>query len=348
MSQHLQRVRELAAAAEQSVCRWTDRMFAGLFVFQWFVGIGLACWLTPRTWVGPVSSPHVHLWAALFLGGAIISLPLWQIVTQPGKMLTRHIVAAAQMLAGALLIHLTGGRIETHFHVFGSLAFISFYRDWRVLITATVVVALDHILRGWYWPQSVYGVVSGAEWRWLEHAGWVGFLDIFLCYSCWKSRTEMWATAERQAELEEINTTIEQKILDRTKELRESEQRFRTLAMCSPVGIFQTDAKGDCTYVNDRACAIMQISSEMAAGRGCAEALHPEDRQRVLKAWDRAVEEGSEFALEYRFVSPAGKVTWVLGCAVALRDESGTITGYLGSIMDITQRQHAEQKLAVA
>ena len=52
------------------------------------------------------------------------------------------------MLMGALLIHLTGGRIETHFHVFGSLAFLAFYRDWRVLVPATVVVALDHLLRG--------------------------------------------------------------------------------------------------------------------------------------------------------------------------------------------------------
>jgi hypothetical protein len=40
----------------------------------------------------------------------------------------------------ALLIHLSGGRIETHFHVFGSLAFLAFYLDWRVIITATVVV----------------------------------------------------------------------------------------------------------------------------------------------------------------------------------------------------------------
>ena len=52
------------------------------------------------------------------------------------------------MLMGALLIHLTGGRIETHFHVFGSLAFLAFYRDWRVLVPATIVVALDHMLRG--------------------------------------------------------------------------------------------------------------------------------------------------------------------------------------------------------
>ena len=75
------------------------------------------------------------------------------------------------MLMGALLIHLTGGRIETHFHVFGSLAFLAFYRDWRVLVPATVVVALDHLLRGIFWPQSVYGVLVASEWRWLEHAG---------------------------------------------------------------------------------------------------------------------------------------------------------------------------------
>jgi hypothetical protein len=76
------------------------------------------------------------------------------------------------MLMSALLIHLTGGRIETHFHVFGSLAFLAFYRDWRVLIPATIVVAVDHAVRGLYFPQSVFGVLTASPWRWVEHAGW--------------------------------------------------------------------------------------------------------------------------------------------------------------------------------
>ena len=84
------------------------------------------------------------------------------------------------MLMGALLIHLTGGRLETHFHVFGSLAFLAFYRDWRVLVPATIVVALDHLLRGVFWPQSVYGVLVASQWRWLEHSAWVIFEDVFL------------------------------------------------------------------------------------------------------------------------------------------------------------------------
>ena len=60
------------------------------------------------------------MWTALLLGGAVSSLPLALIALRPGAAVTRHVVAAAQMLWSALLIHLTGGRIETHFHVFGS------------------------------------------------------------------------------------------------------------------------------------------------------------------------------------------------------------------------------------
>src|SRR5262245_60389648 len=110
----------LACQMSEALCRQTDRLFAGLLVFQWLAGIVTALWISPRTWTGPLSQPHPHLWAALGLGAAIISLPLGLALRWPGAVLTRHVIAIAQMLVGALLIHLTGGRIETHFHVFGS------------------------------------------------------------------------------------------------------------------------------------------------------------------------------------------------------------------------------------
>jgi hypothetical protein len=53
--------------------------------------------------------------------------------------------------------------------MFGSLAFLAFYRDWKVLVPATIVVALDHVA-GVFWPQSVFGVVVPSQWRWVEHA----------------------------------------------------------------------------------------------------------------------------------------------------------------------------------
>src|SRR5207244_9563726 len=120
----------------------------------------------------------------------------------PGATITRYVIAVAQMLMSALLISVTGGRIETHFHVFGSLVILSFYRDWRVLIPATIVVALDHFIRGIYWPYSVYGVLTASPWRSIEHAAWVIFEDVFLVISCLRSIREMRSIANRTAALE--------------------------------------------------------------------------------------------------------------------------------------------------
>src|SRR4029077_11144237 len=135
-------------------------------------------------WAGTFSRPHVHLLAAFELGGAIVAFPIFLAMTRSGSPLTRHAIAIGQMLFGGLLIHLTGGRLETHFYVFGSLAFLAFYRDWKVVVTASVVVAADQLLRGMYDPQSVYGIGIADEWRWLEHAGWVLFENAFLIRAC--------------------------------------------------------------------------------------------------------------------------------------------------------------------
>jgi signal transduction histidine kinase len=142
---------------------------------------------------------------AVIGGAGIIILPILLSIFRPGTKLTRHVIAASQMLASALLIHLTGGRIETHFHVFGSLAFLAFYLDWTALITATVVVAADHFLRGIFWPESVYGVANPEWWRFLEHAGWVAFEDVFLIWACVMGRREIAESAARQAQVEHLS-----------------------------------------------------------------------------------------------------------------------------------------------
>jgi signal transduction histidine kinase len=203
------RADELYRSFKLETARRTDRLFAGLFVFQWIVGIILALVVSPRTWYGSESEPHIHLWAAVVLGGVVSSLPVYLALKRPGTTFTRHMIAVGQMLVGVLLIHLTGGRIETHFHVFGSLAFLAFYRDWRVLITASALVAADHFVRGVWWPQSVFGVLVASPWRWAEHAAWVIFEDVFLIASCRQGRREMAERARQQAALEAKNEQIQ-------------------------------------------------------------------------------------------------------------------------------------------
>lgn len=65
------------------------------------------------------------MWAAVVLAGVIDSLPIALVLLRPGTAFTRHVIAIAQMLTSTILIHLFGGRIEAHFHVFGSLAFLA-------------------------------------------------------------------------------------------------------------------------------------------------------------------------------------------------------------------------------
>jgi signal transduction histidine kinase len=177
-------------------------VFAQLMTVQWSAGILFALWVSPRAWAGTASSINIHVYAAVFLGGAITFFPVLLVFLKPGAVITRQTIGVAQMLMGALLIHLTGGRIETHFHVFGSLAFLAFYRDWRVLIPATTIVAADHFLRGLFWPQSVYGVLAPSEWRWVEHAAWVVFEDVVLLMSCVSGTREIRRIAMRTAGLE--------------------------------------------------------------------------------------------------------------------------------------------------
>ena len=200
------RAEVLFKAHQQATYRQTDRMFAYLMGAQWLAGIIFAIVVAPRTWAGATSEVHVHVWAAVVLGGLISVFPALLALSHPGKASTRYVVATAQMLMSALLIHLTGGRIETHFHVFGSLAFLAFYRDWRVLVPATIVVAADHALRGLFWPQSVYGVLIASEWRWVEHAAWVVFEDVFLVLACVRGTHELREIAIRTATLEQANT----------------------------------------------------------------------------------------------------------------------------------------------
>lgn len=214
------RASEMAAQQRQQIYVQTDHMLGWLMGAQWAFGILAALIISPRTWSGDMSNVHIHVLMALTLGTLISGMPIFLIWRFPGHVMTRHVVAVSQMLWSALLIHLMGGRIETHFHVFGSLAFLAFYRDWKVILTATVVVALDHFLRGMFFPQSVFGVANASQWRWLEHAAWVVFEDVVLLYGCLRGNQEIQALSERHAALEASKASTEFEVERRTAELR--------------------------------------------------------------------------------------------------------------------------------
>lgn len=140
--------------------------------------------------------------------------------------------------------------------------------------------------------------------------------------------------SQRTAQLSQVNTA-----------LQKSEQQYSTLAEAAPVGIFRTDAEGHCLYVNERWCEITGLMLEDALGEGWTQTLHPDDRERVFQEWYQAAQEKLLFQSEYRFCRADGLTPWVLGRAIAERAEDGEITGYVGTITNISDRKQAEEAL---
>ena len=182
------RIHDAAHSIVIETSRHTDKAAMGLFLLQWAVMVALACWGIPHSGAGPEPGrANPSLLLALFLGSAISLIPILLARLYPGRRVTRHTVAAGQMLTSCLLVHLTGlsgGHSETHFHIFVSLAFLSFYLDWTVLLTATAVTLADPILLGRVFPLSIFGAAGPELACWLEHAGWIAFCDIILIASC--------------------------------------------------------------------------------------------------------------------------------------------------------------------
>ena len=153
--------------------------------------------------------------------------------------------------------------------------------------------------------------------------------------------------AEMYELIEVLQQQVSQLERERTQllEMREQEELFRVLLTSAPVGIFQTDAQGDCLFVNPRWQEIAGLSFTESLGQGWISALHPDDRDLIYSEWYDAAQTGREFSLEYRFRTPQGKVIWVSGKAVPRYNEVGAVTGYLGTLTDISKRKRREEIL---
>ena len=317
--------RKLVGEHQQLIHERTDRMFVGLLAVQWVAAVLVALWLTPRTWDGALSRTHPHVWAALLLGGVISILPAVLGLKRPGATSTRYVIAIAQMLMGSLLIHLTGGRIETHFHIFGSLAFIAFYRDWKVLMPATLVVVVDHSLGALFWPVSVYGVAAASEWRTIEHAGWVVFEVIFLIISCLYSQRDMWDKAIQSATQES------------------SEKRYRRLADAMPQIVWTAQPDGALDYCNQQWSSYSGMLLRQTLGWGWKPVVHRDDLDQTIASWSKSVRTGDEFEIKCRLKRASdASYRWHLGRASASLDEQGIVVKWFGTFTDIDDQQQVE------
>lgn len=127
--------------------------------------------------------------------------------------------------------------------------------------------------------------------------------------------------------------------------LRDSEQRFRSLSSCSPVGIAMSSVEGLCTYANARSLEIFGMALEEALGMGWIKAIHPDDRRRVVDQWQSCVVNGQCFSMEYRVIRGNRSMRVVHGRSAPLTSNQGTPMGYVATLEDVTDWRLAEDEL---
>lgn len=130
--------------------------------------------------------------------------------------------------------------------------------------------------------------------------------------------------------------------------LKESEERFRTMADNSPVMIWVSAADTSCTYVNNRWCDFTGRTMQQELGSGWTESIHPDDRDRSSEVYANCAQERKPFTLEYRLRRHDGEYRWIYDAGAARFSADGEFLGFTGSCIDITERKQSEAELQQA
>jgi PAS domain S-box-containing protein len=148
-----------------------------------------------------------------------------------------------------------------------------------------------------------------------------------------------------EAELRKYQEHLEELVEERTAELRESEERYRTLFDGVPVGLYRTTPTGQILDVNLAAVQMFGYLSRedaLSAVNTADVYVDPEERVR----WQALMEqEGVVRDFEEQVRRYDGTVIWLNDTARAVRDERGQVLYYEGSLEDITERKKFEEEI---
>jgi PAS domain S-box-containing protein len=128
--------------------------------------------------------------------------------------------------------------------------------------------------------------------------------------------------------------------------LRESEEQFRSMADNAPIMVWVTDATGCCTYLSRSWYDFTGQTDATGLGFGWLNAVHPEDATLTRETFVRANEHHEAFRLEYRLRHRDGEYCWAIDAASPWIGSNGEFKGYIGSVIDISDRKQAEITLA--
>ena len=158
-----------------------------------------------------------------------------------------------------------------------------------------------------------------------------------------------------ELELQDALASVEQQVTERTdalsqamSELKVSEQQFRLITDLSPVHLFRAGPDGEARYLSPGFMTMTGLTQQEALGFGWIQAVHPDDRERLMANWQEALRNQVIFQAEFRFRTAVGDMRWYRARVVPNRSESGAIVGWVGASVDLHELHLALDERAVA
>ena len=251
------------------------------------------------------------------------------------RRLASALVAVGLVSSSAILVHLSGGFIEAHFHFFVVIVLLTLYEDWLPLLVAAGYVVLHHGLMGAIDPGLVYnhpGAVAD-PWKWAAiHAGFVTAAGV-ASVAAWR-----------------LNEAVRTETREAYQRAYESEQLFKGAFEEAPIGMALTSIDpadaGRFVQVNRAMCEFLGYPETQLLRMSFRHISHPEDLDRSVDSYQRVLAgELPCYELEKRYLCADGRIVWGLVHVSMVRDSSGSALYAIGQIQDVTERKAAQQRL---
>jgi len=155
-------------------------------------------------------------------------------------------------------------------------------------------------------------------------------------------------TQQKLAEesLYKLNSQLEQRVLEKTKEVRQSEAHFRQLSESLPLLVWTSRGEdGSCDYLSPQWVEYTGLSEDVQLGFDWLEQIHPDDRAETIGYWKNQADKGELFELEFRIRRFDGVYRWFQTKAVPLKDSSGKVIKWFGTNVEIDDRKLNEQTM---
>ena len=296
------------------------RRHRALLILLWLQTAGLAIYAIAAGY-GVVHS--------LQEAGIVASLAVAAMATKNRPRVASTFVSVGMISVSAVLVHLTGGLIEAHFHFFVMILLLTLYEDWIPFLIAAAYVLVHHGVAGTLDPGSVYNHPDALAHPWK----WAGIHALFVTaagvagVAAWKLNEDY--RAETQHAYDQAH---------------ESERSLAEAQQLARIGSFAWDLESGAVNWSEALYSVFGVDPESyePSYEGYLAGIHADDRDRVEKLLAEAVTRSGAFSHQYRYLHPDGRLHTFHARGEVVTGEDDRPATMVGTCQDVTEREQAQ------